>query len=69
MLGSRRQRAVAAGIRAACAAEIDAGRLSGIASTVIDFTGADPVVVREGAGSSGDALRRVAEALASSRVS
>jgi len=37
-------------IRAACGAEIDAGRLPGTASTVIDFTGAEPVVLREGAG-------------------
>ena len=43
-------------IRSACAAEIDAGRLPGLASTVIDFTGAEPVVLREGAASSAEAI-------------
>jgi L-threonylcarbamoyladenylate synthase len=37
-------------IRAACGAEIDAGRLSGAASTVVDMTGETPVVLRQGAG-------------------
>jgi L-threonylcarbamoyladenylate synthase len=37
-------------IRAGCAAEIDAGPLSGVPSTVIDFTGPEPVVLRQGAG-------------------
>ena len=37
-------------IRAACAAVIDGGELPGIPSTVIDFTGPEPVVLREGAG-------------------
>jgi L-threonylcarbamoyladenylate synthase len=55
-------------IRAGCAAEIDGGRLSGIPSTVIDFTGAEPVVLREGAGPAGDAVARAAEALATTRV-
>ena len=45
-------------IRAGCGAEIDAGRLSGVASTVIDFSGEVPVVLREGAGSSADAIAR-----------
>ncbi len=53
-------------IRAACAAEIDAGRLPGLSSTVIDFTGPEPVVVREGAGSVADALARVGAALSGS---
>ena len=38
-------------VRSACAAEIDAGPLPGIASTVIDLSGEDPIVIREGAGS------------------
>jgi L-threonylcarbamoyladenylate synthase len=38
-------------IRAACAAEVDAGRLSGVASTVVDVTGSEPVVLRSGSGS------------------
>jgi L-threonylcarbamoyladenylate synthase len=43
-------------IRAAVGAAIDAGRLPGTASTVIDFTGSEPVVLRQGAGSVGAAL-------------
>jgi len=50
-------------IRAAVAALVDGGSLPGIASTVIDFTGAEPRVVREGAASSADAISRVAAAL------
>jgi L-threonylcarbamoyladenylate synthase len=38
-------------IRAACAAELDGGALPGVASTVVDLTGPEPVVLREGAGS------------------
>jgi L-threonylcarbamoyladenylate synthase len=38
------------------AAEIDGGELPGTPSTVIDFTGPEPRVVREGAGSVADAL-------------
>jgi L-threonylcarbamoyladenylate synthase len=37
-------------IRAGCGAEIDAGRLPGVPSTVIDLTGPEPVVLRHGAG-------------------
>ncbi|HEY3185254.1 MAG TPA: L-threonylcarbamoyladenylate synthase [Gaiellaceae bacterium] len=55
---------VPARIRAACAAEIDAGRLPGTPSTVIDFTGPEPVVIREGAAPAADALERVQQALA-----
>jgi L-threonylcarbamoyladenylate synthase len=50
---------VPARIRAGCAAELDVGKLPGIASTVIDFTGAEPQVLREGAAHSADALARV----------
>jgi L-threonylcarbamoyladenylate synthase len=46
-------------IRAGCAAELDAGRLPGIASTVLDFTGPEPQVLREGAAPSAEALARV----------
>jgi len=42
--------AVPVRIREACAAEVDAGRLPGTPSTVIDFSGEEPVVLREGAG-------------------
>jgi L-threonylcarbamoyladenylate synthase len=51
-------------IREACAAEVDAGPLPGTASTVIDFTAERPVVIREGAASSAEALSRVRAALA-----
>ena len=55
-------------IRAGCGAELDAGRLSGEPSTVIDFTGAEPRVLREGAGSVDEALERVEAALSAARV-
>jgi tRNA threonylcarbamoyl adenosine modification protein (Sua5/YciO/YrdC/YwlC family) len=51
-------------VRAGCGAELDAGRLPGIASTVLDFTGDEPRVLREGAAPADDALARVAVALA-----
>ena len=50
---------VPAAIREGCAAEIDGGELPGIASTVIDVTGAQPVVLREGAVPAEEALARV----------
>jgi L-threonylcarbamoyladenylate synthase len=37
-------------LRDAAAAEIDGGELPGVASTVVDFTGDEPKVLREGAG-------------------
>jgi L-threonylcarbamoyladenylate synthase len=37
-------------LRDAAAAELDGGELPGVASTVVDFTGAEPTVLREGAG-------------------
>jgi L-threonylcarbamoyladenylate synthase len=54
---------VPAAIRAGCAVSIDGGRLGGTPSTVIDFTGGEPVVLRAGAGSADGALLRVAAAL------
>jgi L-threonylcarbamoyladenylate synthase len=39
---------------------VDAGELPGRSSTVIDFTGAEPNVLREGAGSVADALSALA---------
>ena len=47
-------------LREAAAAEIDGGELPGVASTVVDFTGAEPTVLREGAGpfEPGSILRR-----------
>jgi len=55
---------VPATIRAACGAELDAGPLAGTPSTVIDFSGAEPVVLREGAASSAEAIARVADSAA-----
>jgi L-threonylcarbamoyladenylate synthase len=46
------------------AAVVDAGELPGTPSTVIDFTGAEPRVIREGAEPSADAIDRVSAALA-----
>jgi L-threonylcarbamoyladenylate synthase len=48
----------------AAAAVVDAGELPGTPSTVIDFTGAEPRVIREGAASSAEAIDRVSAALA-----
>jgi tRNA A37 threonylcarbamoyladenosine synthetase subunit TsaC/SUA5/YrdC len=39
---------------------VDAGELPGRSSTVIDFTGDEPRVLREGAGSVADALSALA---------
>ena len=46
-------------LRAGCGAVLDGGRLPGIASTVLDLTGAAPVVVRAGAVSASEALERL----------
>ena len=43
-------------IRAACEAEIDAGELPGTPSTVVDYTGEKPAILREGAGAIDQAL-------------
>ncbi|HEY3961539.1 MAG TPA: L-threonylcarbamoyladenylate synthase [Gaiellaceae bacterium] len=50
---------VPARIRAGCAAEIDAGPLPGTASTVLDLTGPEPRVLREGAIPGADALSTI----------
>jgi len=50
-------------IRDGCAVELDLGPLPGTPSTVIDFTGTEPYVIREGVAPSGDALARVRAAL------
>lgn len=50
-------------IRDAVAAVLDAGTLSGTPSTVIDVTGPEPVVLREGAVSPCEALRIVSSVL------
>ncbi len=51
-------------ILSACTAVVDGGELPGTASTVIDFTGPEPRVVREGAAPAAEAIDRVAAALA-----
>jgi L-threonylcarbamoyladenylate synthase len=51
-------------ILAGAAATIDGGALPGTPSTVLDFTGDEPKVVREGAVPAAEALERAAAALA-----
>ena len=55
----RRVEDVPAEIRAACAAVLDGGELPGTPSTVLDLTGAEPRVVREGAVPAAQALATV----------
>jgi L-threonylcarbamoyladenylate synthase len=50
-------------IRTGCGAVVDAGELPGTPSTVIDATGREPRVLREGAGPAEEALERIAAAL------
>jgi L-threonylcarbamoyladenylate synthase len=56
----RRLEDVPAELREGCAAELDGGELPGTPSTVIDFTGPEPVVVREGAVAASEALEHLA---------
>jgi L-threonylcarbamoyladenylate synthase len=51
-------------IRSRCAAELDGGTLPGVSSTVLDFTGPEPRVLRDGAGSAAEALARIQPVLA-----
>ena len=51
-------------IREVCAAELDVGVLPGTPSTVIDFTGNEPYVVRDGVAPAAEAIERVRQALA-----
>jgi L-threonylcarbamoyladenylate synthase len=48
-------------LRAGCSAVLDAGELPGTPSTVLDLTGPEPVVVREGAVPADEALERLSE--------
>ncbi|HSP72355.1 MAG TPA: L-threonylcarbamoyladenylate synthase [Gaiellaceae bacterium] len=50
-------------LRAKCAAVVDAGALPGTPSTVLDFTGPEPQVVREGAAPAAEAIERALLAL------
>jgi len=47
-------------MRAACGAVVDGGELRGLPSTVLDLTGDEPRVLREGAVPAAEALARVA---------
>jgi L-threonylcarbamoyladenylate synthase len=60
----RRLQDVPEEIRAASAALVDGGELPGVPSTVLDLTGPEPTVVREGAGRVDEALDRLASASA-----
>ncbi|HEY6149356.1 MAG TPA: L-threonylcarbamoyladenylate synthase [Gaiellaceae bacterium] len=55
----RRLEDVPAEIRAACGAIVDGGELPGTPSTVLDLTGAEPRVLREGAVPAAEALATV----------
>jgi L-threonylcarbamoyladenylate synthase len=55
---------VPAEIRSAVSALVDGGELPGTPSTVLDLTGDDPLVLREGAVPAAEALARVAAAIA-----
>jgi L-threonylcarbamoyladenylate synthase len=50
-------------IRSACAAVIDGGELPGVPSTVVDLTGSQPAVLREGAVPAAKALARLGQAV------
>jgi len=50
-------------IRAGCGAELDVGPLPGTPSTVLDLTGPEPAVLREGAVPAGEAVARARDAL------
>jgi L-threonylcarbamoyladenylate synthase len=58
----RRLEDVAAEIREACGVVVDGGELPGVPSTVVDLTGPEPEVVREGAVPAAEALRLLARA-------
>jgi tRNA threonylcarbamoyl adenosine modification protein (Sua5/YciO/YrdC/YwlC family) len=47
-------------IRAACGALVDGGELPGVPSTVLDLTGPEPRILREGAVPAADTLARIA---------
>jgi L-threonylcarbamoyladenylate synthase len=57
---------IPAELRDAAGAVVDAGQLVGTPSTVLDFSGDEPRVLREGAAPADEALARVADALAAS---
>lgn len=59
----RRLDDVSAELRAGAAALVDGGELPGVPSTVLDFSGSEPRVLRAGAGDPAAALARAAAAL------
>ncbi len=61
-LDPRRLEDVPAEIRDACGAVVDGGELPGVPSTVVDLTGPEPRVLREGAVPAAEALARLAAA-------
>src|SRR6266508_2031203 len=61
-LDPRRLEDVPSAISKACGAVVDGGELPGKPSTVIDLTGPEPRVLREGAGPAAEALERLAAA-------
>jgi L-threonylcarbamoyladenylate synthase len=61
----RRLADVPPALREACAAELDAGDLPGTPSTVLDLTGPEPRVLREGAVAAAEALARLTAARSS----
>ena len=54
-------------IQSACGALVDAGELPGTPSTVLDLTGTEPQVLRQGAVAAAEILRRLADVSSSSR--
>ena len=50
-------------LRDAVGVVIDGGELQGVPSTVLDFTGPEPRVLREGAASGAEAIDRIQSAL------
>ena len=63
----RRLEDVADEIQNSCGALVDAGELPGTPSTVLDLTGTEPRVLREGAVAAAEILRRLADVSSSSR--
>jgi L-threonylcarbamoyladenylate synthase len=58
----RRLEDVAPEIRLACGAVVDGGELPGVSSTVVDLTGPEPEVVRQGAVPAAETLRLLGRA-------
>jgi L-threonylcarbamoyladenylate synthase len=62
---ARRLEDVPSEIRSGCGAVVDGGELRGTPSTILDFTAAEPTVLREGAAPAADALERVSAVVVS----